>query len=103
MNKKELFARRCDVTNKGMNEGFCINDGEMYIKDEKDMIKHLRDIEKEGNPDYDKDVSEGRLTDDFLLNDYYNAEYYYFTDWYDTIDEEEDMLFDEEGNEVVLN
>ena len=87
MKKTELFARVCDITKKGMNEGFCIGDGAMYIKDEVNMIKHLREVEKEGNPDYDEDVSEGRLTDDYLLNEYYNAEYYYFTDWYDVEDE----------------
>tara|TARA_R110000868_G_scaffold227395_2_gene480382 strand:+ start:508 stop:816 length:309 start_codon:yes stop_codon:yes gene_type:complete len=102
MNKTELFARVCDITKKGMNEGFCIGDGAMYIKDEVNMIKHLREVEKEGNPDYDEDVSEGRLTDDYLLNEYYNAEYYYFTDWYDVIDKEEDVLFNEEGEEIKL-
>ena len=36
------YARKCDITNEGMNEGYCIQDGLMYIKYEEDMIKHLR-------------------------------------------------------------
>ena len=76
-----LWARKCSVTGKGMNSGYCINDGGMYIKYESDMIKHLREVEKSGNPDYDALVKEGRLTDEFLLEDYYKNDYYYYTDW----------------------
>ena len=76
-----LYARQCDITKEGMNEGYCIQDGHIYIKYVEDMIKHLREVEKKGNLEYDKDISEGRLTDDFLLNDYYNADYYYWTKW----------------------
>tara|TARA_R110002096_G_C14077180_1_gene676152 strand:+ start:56 stop:346 length:291 start_codon:yes stop_codon:yes gene_type:complete len=75
------YARKCDVTGNGMNEGFCIKNGEMYIKYEKDLIKHLRDVEKKANLEYDKDISEGRLTDDFLLSDYYECGYYFWTEW----------------------
>ena len=83
--KKELekYARKCDITGEGMNDGYIIMDGEMHIKYEEDLIKHLRDVEKEANPKYDKDISEGRLTDDFLLSDYYESEYYYWTEWYE--------------------
>jgi len=82
----KTYARKCDITGEGMNEGFCIGDGSMYIKYEKDMIKYLRGIEKEGNPEYDTLVKEGRLADEWLLNDYYNADYYYWTEWYDESD-----------------
>ena len=92
-----LFARQCDITKEGMNEGYCIQDGLMYIKYDKDMIKHLREVEKEGNLEYDKDVSEGRLTDEFLLNDYYNADYYYWTEW----ECESDLQY-EEVNGVLI-
>ena len=81
--KKQItkWARRCDITGEGMNEGYCIGEGGMYIKYEKDMIKHIRELEKEGNDEYDKQVAEGRLTDDFLFEDYYQADYYYWTEW----------------------
>ena len=75
--------KECDITKETMTEGFCIRDGEMYIKYEKDLINHLRKIEKKGNPQYDKDVAEGRLTDDFLMEDYYQCDYYYYTEWED--------------------
>jgi len=86
-----LYARQCDITGEGMNDGYCIGDGLMYIKYEKDMIKHIREVEKEGNLDYDKDVSEGRLTDDWLIEDYYKADYYYWTEW----ECEEDLQYEE--------
>lgn len=96
MKRFETYARKCDITGEGMNEGFCIRDGAMYIKYEKDMIKYLRKIEKEGNPEYDSLVREGRLTDEWLKDDYYNAEYYYWTEW-----EEADHQYMEVDGEVV--
>ena len=69
----------------------------MYIKYEKDMIKHIREVEKEGNLEYDKDVSEGRLTDDFLLNDYYEADYYYWTEW----ECEDDLQYEEVNGKLI--
>tara|TARA_R110000823_G_scaffold300650_1_gene421468 strand:+ start:193 stop:501 length:309 start_codon:yes stop_codon:yes gene_type:complete len=91
-----LYARQCDITSEGMNEGYCIEDGLMYIKYEKDMIKHLREVEKKGNLEYDKDVSEGRLTDDWLIEDYYKADYYYWTEW-----EEEDLQYKEVNGKLI--
>jgi hypothetical protein len=55
----------------------------MYIKYEKDLINYIRKIEKKGNPQYDKDVAEGRLTDNYLLQDYYQCDFYYYTEWED--------------------
>lgn len=86
-----LHPRKCDITGEGMHTGYCIGEGQMYIKYESDMIKHLRKIEKEGNDEYDKLVAEGRLTDDYLFNEYYQADYYYYTDWEDP----DDMQFAE--------
>jgi hypothetical protein len=37
--KKFKFARRCDVSNEGMNEGWVIGDGVMYIKSETEAEK----------------------------------------------------------------
>ena len=80
------YARKCDITGNGMNYGYVIDEGEMYIKDEENLIAHLRKVEKESNQEYDKDVAEGRLTDDFLLLDYYQSNYYYHTEWEDEDD-----------------
>ena len=72
MKRFETYARKCDITGEGMNAGFCIGDGEMYIKYEEDLIAHLRAIEPV------KDISDERLKED-----YYNAEHYYWTEWDD--------------------
>jgi hypothetical protein len=37
------FARKCDITGEGMNEGFIVLDGMYYIKHEKDLVKWLRE------------------------------------------------------------
>jgi len=66
-----------------MNEGYLVGEGAFYVKYEKDFLKHLREVEKEGNAEYDKLVLEGRLTDAFLLQDYYQSDYYYWTEWED--------------------
>jgi hypothetical protein len=34
--------KKCDVTGEGMWEGYCIQDGMMYIKYEKDMNEHIK-------------------------------------------------------------
>ena len=39
----ELFARKCDVTGVGMNEGWVVGDGEYYIANEGDAIKWCLD------------------------------------------------------------
>ena len=88
----EKYARKCDVTSKGMNEGYCINDGQMYIKEEADMIAHLRDVEKSQSNESDRS-----LTDAELLYEYYENDYYYWTEW-DGIDE--DYHFLEDGTYV---
>lgn len=75
--------RICSITKEEMSEGFVILGGEMYIKYEKDLVKHLRIIEREDNPDYDQDIAEGRLSDEWIKNDYYNADYYYWTHFED--------------------
>ena len=36
------FARKCDITGEGMNEGWCIGGGAMYVKYEMDMIKYAK-------------------------------------------------------------
>lgn len=68
-----LWARKCSVTGEGMNSGYCIDDGAMYIKHQHDMVKHLRTMHEEDGG--------GEITDETLLNDAFDSEYYYYTDW----------------------
>lgn len=80
MADKHYFPRRCDITNEGMNEGFCIGEGEMYIKHESDLIAHLRTLEWEfADGRNSKDIE----SDDELRELLYADDYFYFTDWED--------------------
>lgn len=58
------FARVCSITGEGMNEGYCILDGEMYIKDHMVMVQHITD-----DTDY-ADIDEA-----------YEDDYFYYTEW----------------------
>ena len=60
-----VYARKCDGCNKGMNEGFCLGDGEEYYCSETCLHKH-----------YDKDEY-----DDMHKNDFG-----YWTTWEDFSD-----------------
>ncbi len=69
MENEKKWARQCDVTGEGMNEGFCIGDGAMYIKREKDMSEHITND-----------------TDYASLEEAYEDDYYYYTEWEDPDD-----------------
>ena len=84
-----LYARQCDITKEGMNEGYCIQDGLIYIKYVEDMIKHLREVNEETPMD--------NLTDEELLNAYYDDDYYYWTEW----ECEDDFQYEEVNGELI--
>jgi hypothetical protein len=84
------FARICDITGEGFNDGYCINDGEMYIKYEKDLVAHLRCLELDADTE---------LSDDYLLDEAYKLGYYYYSDW----EVEEDDEWYESASEDGLN
>jgi hypothetical protein len=65
----EQFARQCDVTGEGMNEGFCFDDIH-YFKYEKDAAAHAK---KQGYKN---------------LQQAFDDEAYYYTEWYDKEDME---------------
>jgi hypothetical protein len=79
--RPEIFARKCSITGKGMNEGYCLGDGEIYFSEEKHLINHLRNV-MGVDP-------ENKLSDEFILNESFNNEEYYHTTWEpDPINEE---------------
>lgn len=81
----EKFARKCDVTGEGMDEGYCVQDGDFYIKYKKDLIEHLRKLDWEDENGYkSKDVED----DDELMDFFTEQEYYYWTQWENTQDNE---------------
>ena len=71
------FARKCSATGKGMNEGYCVNDGDFYFSEESQLVKFLRDRESE-------DTS--HLSDEFILKESYDLEEYYWIEWEDEDD-----------------
>jgi hypothetical protein len=79
MKEGQKFARVCSITKEGMNEGFCINDGEMYIKNESDLIKWLRSRNVDEN---------NELSDDYIMQEAYDCGEYYYTEWDDVFDAE---------------
>lgn len=83
------WARKDSATGKGMNEGYCCNDGEAYFENETDLIKWLRD----------RNVDEyNELSDEFLLKEAYECEEYYYTEW----DVEDDLYWYEEQADGTL-
>jgi hypothetical protein len=83
--KQEKFARVCSATGRGMNEGYCFGDGELYFSEEKYLVDHLR---SRGGMD--------GLSDEYILTEAYENEEYYYTEW-EEIDD--DVWYDAEGNE----
>ena len=89
----ERYARKCDATGRGMNEGYVVGDGDMYLSTTDLLLSHLRQL------DYidSNNVSSSTIEDDQELMDFfYNDEYYYFTEW-EEIDD--DVYYDKNGNE----
>jgi hypothetical protein len=84
------FARICSATGRGINEGYCCHDGDFYFAEEQDLIGYLRYL-----GGYDD------LSDEFVLQDAYEAEAYYYTEW-EELDEDGwyESLY-EDGREPV--
>lgn len=87
------YARRCDATGRGINEGYVVGDGELYFADKEHLLEHLRTLDWE---DCNGNKSTDCVTDDALLKYFYNEDYYYYTEW-EEIDD--DVYYDENGNE----
>lgn len=92
----EKFARKCDATGRGMNEGYVVGDGELCFSEEKHLIDHLRGLDwEDANGKRSKDIED----DAELMNYFYREDQYYYTEWdfYDIDDE----WYDAEGNEYT--
>jgi len=76
------YARQCDVTGEGMNSGFVIGDGAMYIKSEKHMSEHITND-----------------TNYASMEEAYEDDYYYWTEWEDSDCEDDSQYDDEEPDE----
>jgi len=100
--KKQItnWARRCDITGEGMNEGWCWGDGSFYtstlditLKEcRKDREHILYDVDEdaviEDESEHDKFIEalerakSNTETDDDLLYIAYQTGYLYYTEWY---------------------
>ena len=78
-----IYLRRCDITGEGMNAGYCICEGAMYIKSEKHLSEHITNE-----------------TDYASVEDAYDDDYYYYTEWEDDL-EDGDTYYDADGNEYT--
>ena len=68
----QKWARVDSKTGKGMNIGFVVNDGDAYFENEADLVEYLRN--------QSDDKGEG-LSDEFILNESFDADEYYYTEW----------------------
>ena len=64
------YARKCDITGEGMNDGYVVGDGEMHIKYEKDLIALIR---SRGGMYF--------LSNEYILAESYQLGEYYWTEW----------------------
>ena len=93
------YARKCDITGKGMNKGWVVGPTEMYIADEEKLIEHLRAVDWE----YCEGVKSTDIADsDDLIEYFYNESYLYYTEWDESEIEEQGYYYTEEGEEIVL-
>jgi hypothetical protein len=78
----EKFARKCDITGEGMNEGYVVDEftGTTYIKHKSDLLNHLRLLNWEGA---DGVKSQDIESDEALMEFFYDEEYYYWTEWFE--------------------
>ena len=86
----ERYARKCDTTGKGMNEGFVVGAGDLHFSEKQHLIKWLKGVAEEESLNF--------KSDELMLNHYYEHEVYYYTEW----EEIDDYYYDEDGNEYEL-
>jgi len=90
MEATEKFARVCDITNEGMNEGWFIND--MYFKYQKDADLHAQTIPNEENPENGNYKNFEELYESCEED----TDFCYWTEWEV---EEGETWYDADGNE----
>ena len=95
------YARKCDATGRGMNEGWVWGKGTYYTSTLELTMKELRDDVRDGAYDFDELGAEKMLqmSDDELLSYAYDNDVLYYTEW-EEIDD--DVYYDENGNEYEL-
>jgi hypothetical protein len=127
MEKTVKYARRCDITGEGMNEGWVWCDGAFYSKylkdtmtecvnDEEHIIEGLigANYEPYNAPEGDRDINsfneicdkvmaKEALTPEQLLNLAFITDYCFFTNWHEDPDAYEDGYYAADGKWVEEN
>jgi hypothetical protein len=89
------FARRCDITGEGMNEGWVINDHEKfglrYYKHEADVLAYAKERGYDSLEALYEACEESGELDEF-----------YYTEWDELDDDEWYVSYYEDGREAVL-
>lgn len=98
MTSIKKYARRCDVTGKGMNEGWCWGEGVYYTSTKEDTVKELRIY----NFDYIVSDEIQQMSDDDLLQYAYDNDVFYYTDWLDEDLDEQGYYYTEDGEEIEI-
>ena len=83
--KPQLYAKKCSVTGKGMNAGYCYMNGEKYFINEKDLIAEIR---SRGDEEFNK------VSDDYILKEAYDTGEYYYSEW-EELDDDENYDYDD--------
>lgn len=96
----EKFAKKCDITGKGMNSGWVWGDGAFYTSTREITIEELRDDINSGAYDFDEIGAEELLkkTDDELMEYALDNDIFCYTEWNEL---DADIYFDSEGNEYT--
>lgn len=80
------YPRLCEVTNKGISKGWIVNEGDLYIGDEHNALKHAKANGFES------------------LQEAYDEDFMYFTEWED-IDseiEEQGYYYTSKGRKIEI-
>jgi hypothetical protein len=85
----EKFARRCNATGCGMNEGYVVGEGDLYFSGKEHLIEWLKGVAIEDNLNFDSDED--------MMNHYHGDDLFYYTEWDDIYID--DIYYDEDGNE----
>ena len=71
------YARQCNITNEGMDEGWIWHEGTFYTKYETDTVAELR-------KDFDEEWASENWSDDEILEYAFKNNICYWTQWEDS-------------------
>jgi hypothetical protein len=122
MSEVTKYARKCDVTGKGMNEGYCFGDGVFYCHSYEHAIYEVRQDSQVGSIGWTNENEEGKvilepfelyhefteeelaaMSDDDIMSVAYGNAYYYHSEWGEDEADYEDEYYLEDGTLIEVN